>query len=46
MVVGLLNPFIRASLARRLSLLNYLDRERSEQEGMFNESETNPNKAA
>jgi 2-polyprenyl-6-methoxyphenol hydroxylase-like FAD-dependent oxidoreductase len=45
-VVGALNPLIRKGLARRLSLLNYLDHERSEQEGLFIEPEKNPNKAA
>jgi hypothetical protein len=47
MVVGALNPFMRRSLARRLSLLNYLEEKRSEHAGMFDESEkSKPTEAA
>ncbi len=47
MVVGALSPFLRRGLAHRLSLLTYLDEERSKQEGLFERSEqSSPSKAA
>jgi hypothetical protein len=45
MVVGALNPFIRKGLARRLSLLNYLEHEPSAQGGILDDN-SKQNKAA